>query len=180
MIETERLILRPPELGHIEPLMAVFGDPEAVRFLGDGCPRSIEHVTASFEKRIRCLNDYGVTLWTVERKHPEPGQPAIIGDCGLLPAAWHGPDFEIAYRYRPSAWGHGYATEAAAAALEHAWAATSLSHIIGLAYTDNTASRQVLTKLGFQHHGTTEKYYDSQLEYFLINRNSTPASSTTG
>lgn len=180
MIETERLILRPPELAHIEPLMAVFADPEAVRFLGDGCPRSIEQVTASFEKRARSLADHGVTLWTVERKDPEPGQPAIIGDCGILPAAWHGPDFEIAYRYRTSAWGHGYATEAARATLDHAWATTSLSHVIGLAYSDNTASRHVLTKLGFAHQGTTERYYDSLLEYFLLDRGSTHALSTTG
>jgi len=167
MIETERLILRPPTPDDAEPLMAVFGDPEAMRYIGHGGPRTLEQVRASLEKRLACLNDHGVTLWTVELKHPAPDEPPVIGDCGLLPVAWHGPEFELAYRYRKASWGHGYASEAARAAMHHAWGATDLAEVIGLAYTGNLASRRVLTKAGFEHRGTTDRYYDTTLEHFV-------------
>ncbi|MFT5423177.1 MAG: ribosomal-protein-alanine N-acetyltransferase [Phycisphaerales bacterium] len=170
MIQTERLILRPPTLDHIEPLMAVFGDAEAVKYLGDGCPRTTEQVTASFAKRARCLNDHNVTLWTVSLKDPAPGQHPIIGDCGLLPVNWEGPEFELAYRYRRDSWGNGYATEAARAAMEHAWGATTLDRVIGVTYPENTASIRVLTNAGFTHQGLTDAYYGKALELFVCPR----------
>ena len=164
---TERLILREPMDSDAELLhAAVFGDPAAMRYIGDGSVRSLEMVRASVEKRRRCLDEHGVTLWTVLRR--DTG--GVIGDCGVIPIDWRWPEFELAYRYTPSAWGHGFATEAGAAAMDHAWRASTLPVIYGVTDPENLASQRVLGKLGFLDLGTTDRYYGETLRYFRFDR----------
>lgn len=165
-LRTKRLILREPRMEDAEPLMAVFGDPEAMRFVNHGKTRSIEKVRESIQKRIDCLVANGVTLWTVLLA--ETG--AVIGDCGVIPIDWTEPEFELAYRFRPSAWGKGYATEAGIAAMDHAWQASTLQTIYAVTELDNLASRRVLDKLGFVDNGVTDTYYDATLRFFRMDR----------
>ena len=54
----------------------------------------------------------------------------IIGDCGILPYNWEGPEIELAYRYRPSAWGQGYAKEAGKAVLGLVWQETEINELL--------------------------------------------------
>lgn len=165
-IRTERLILRAPRMDDAEPLMAVFGDPRAMRYISHGTTRSIDEVRASLEKKVRCLADHGVTLFTlIERDSGD-----IIGDCGIIPIDWTEPEFELAYRLRPSAWGRGYATEAGIAAMDHAWRETGLDTVYAVTDLDNFASQRVLTKIGFTDDGVTDKYYDASLRFFRFDR----------
>jgi len=60
---------------------------------------------------------------------------------------------ELGYWLGPSAWGKGYATEAARALTEHAFATTDLERIEGRVFAWNPASRRVLEKAGFQLEG---------------------------
>lgn len=166
MIKTERLRLREPRIEDAEPLLAVFGDPLAMRYIGDGSVRTLEQVRASIAKKRACLTEHGVTLFTVEVR----ATGEIIGDCGVFPIAWTEPEFELAYRFKPSAWGLGYATEAGAAALEHAFAATDLEQILGLTDPGNDASQRVLTRLGFADRGITNEYYNKTLRLFVMLR----------
>ena len=53
-----------------------------------------------------------------------------------------------------SAWGHGYATEAAGAVLQWAFATLDLNRVQAEADTRNAASARVLEKLGFVLEGT--------------------------
>ncbi|MEO1583274.1 MAG: GNAT family N-acetyltransferase [Planctomycetota bacterium] len=165
-IRTDRLILREPRMGDAEPLMAIFGDPEAMRYITQGRTRSLEQVRESMQKRIDCLDAHGFTLWTVVLADTNQ----VIGDCGIIPIDWTGPEFELAYRFVPSVWGRGYATEAGIAAMEHAWHASTLGTIFGVTDLDNTASQRVLTKIGFADLGTTDRYYDAELRLFRLDR----------
>lgn len=166
MIETERLRLREPRIEDAEPLLAVFGDPLAMRYIGDGSVRTIAQIEASIAKKCACLTEHGVTLLTVEVR----ASGEIIGDCGVFPVAWTEPEFELAYRYKPAAWGHGYATEAGAAALAHAFASTALDEILGLTAPGNQPSQRVLSKLGFADRGTTDRFYGQTLRLFSLLR----------
>ncbi len=165
-VTSERLILRAPRLLDAEPLMAVFGDPDAMRYISDGAVRPIEQVRESLEKKIACLAEHGVTLFSVV----ERATGVVIGDCGVIPINWTEPEFELGYRFAPSAWGRGYATEAGIAAIEHAWSATSLATIYAVTDLGNEASQRVLAKIGFADDGVTDKYYDETLRFFRLDR----------
>ncbi|HXP57032.1 MAG TPA: GNAT family protein [Streptosporangiaceae bacterium] len=78
----------------------------------------------------------------------------FIGWCGL--SRWN-PDFRSAslgYCLAEAAWGHGYATEAARALLEWAFATLDLNRVQAEVDTRNVASARVLEKLGFVREGT--------------------------
>ncbi|MEL6499564.1 MAG: GNAT family N-acetyltransferase [Planctomycetota bacterium] len=165
-IRTERLILRQPRIDDAEPLMAVFGDAEAMRFVNHGKTRSIDEVCASIQKRIECFATHGFTLWTVVVAETSD----IIGDCGVIPIDWTEPEFELGYRFRPSAWGNGYATEAGMVAMEHAWRVSTLDTIYAVTDLENHASQRVLTKIGFADERVTDKYYDASLRFFRFDR----------
>ena len=57
---------------------------------------------------------------------------------------------EFGYWIGPPAWGLGYATEAAAAALDAVFGEPDLAAVEASVYHDNPASRRVLDKLGFR------------------------------
>jgi RimJ/RimL family protein N-acetyltransferase len=61
------------------------------------------------------------------------------------------PAVEIGWRLARDAWGHGYATEAAAAALRFGFDECGLDRIISIRHVDNVRSRRVMEKLGLTH-----------------------------
>lgn len=165
-IETQRLVLRAPVESDADAMAPMWQDQAVTRYIGDGSVRSVERVRESTQKRITHLQRMGTTLLTVERV----GTHEIIGDCGVCPVDWTGPDYELAYRFKQSAWGNGYATEAARAALDHAFAATSLDKVVGMTHPDNTASMRVLEKIGMTSHGITEEFYNTRCQWYSITR----------
>ena len=94
------------------------------------------------------------------------GGDEFIGSGGLVPVK-DAPDVEIAYHFLPSAWGKGYATEAAAAILAFGFENARLKEIIGSAYLDNVASWRVLEKVGMRFVGTATYYGIEGLKKYL-------------
>jgi len=66
--------------------------------------------------------------------------------------------FEIGWDLHPDVWGHGYATEAAVALLEHARRA-GLAEVYAVTYPENHASRAVCRRLGMRDMGETDRWY---------------------
>ncbi len=58
---------------------------------------------------------------------------------------------EIGWRLARSAWGHGYATEAARACLEYGFGTLGLDEIVAIAAAGNTRSQAVMRRLGMTH-----------------------------
>ena len=166
-LTTQRLIIREPMEGDAELLMPIFSDPVAMRYIGDGSTRDLATVQASIRKRIAFFEKTGTTLFTVLLR--ESGE--VIGDCGIFPYNWEGPEIELAYRYRQSAWGRGYAKEAGRAVIEAAWLDTEITELLGVTDLRNDASQRVLAGLGFENLGTTTAYYrGEELRHFRILR----------
>jgi RimJ/RimL family protein N-acetyltransferase len=77
----------------------------------------------------------------------------LIGICGLMIKPRKTP--EIGYWLGVPYWGHGYATEAARAVIDHAFEDLGLERLEAGARVSNPASRRVLEKCGFQWSGVT-------------------------
>jgi RimJ/RimL family protein N-acetyltransferase len=97
----------------------------------------------------RDWEEHGFGRWAVEER--ESGR--LLGHAGLgVHHLWPG-DPELGWGIDPERWGLGYATEAAAAALEHAWS-LGIARVVSLIHPDNAASLRVAEKLGEHLHAT--------------------------
>jgi RimJ/RimL family protein N-acetyltransferase len=76
---------------------------------------------------------------------------ALIGVCGVRVKPRKTP--EIGYWLGAPYWGHGYATEATRALIDHAFEDLGLERLEAGARVSNPASRRVLEKCGFQWSG---------------------------
>jgi RimJ/RimL family protein N-acetyltransferase len=74
----------------------------------------------------------------------------FIGWCGLKYRA-ELEDTDLGYRFIPTAWGHGFATEAARYTLHHGFTTLGLEEITGRAHIHNLASIKVLEKAGMEY-----------------------------
>lgn len=106
---------------------------------------------------------YGV--WLVERAS-EPIGAVLLKPIPRSDGA--APDeIEIGWRFVPSAWGNGYATEAAQAVVDHAWV-SGLDHIVAVTHPDNVASMRVCERLGMRAMGRSTAYYSADVQLFRL------------
>jgi RimJ/RimL family protein N-acetyltransferase len=91
--------------------------------------------------------------------------PTSSGATPLTPAG----DVEIGWHFHPDAWGHGYAAEAAAVVLGHAFA-EGLDRVVAVTNPQNLASQRVCRRIGMTHRGRTSRYYDAVCELFTVDR----------
>lgn len=75
------------------------------------------------------------------------------------------PGFELAWALAPRWWGNGYATEAARAALDHAFTAWRRDRVISLINAENQASIRVAERLGEWLQGRTDLFGREMLVY---------------
>jgi RimJ/RimL family protein N-acetyltransferase len=107
------------------------------------------------ERFARELEREGWGLWAVmltAGKHAGGG--SFVGMAGLHrvnPALPCAPAVEAAWRFDPAHWGHGYATEAAAAALRQGFSAGGLDEIVAFTTTLNVRSQSVMRRIGMVH-----------------------------
>jgi RimJ/RimL family protein N-acetyltransferase len=83
---------------------------------------------------------------------------AFLGMALLIPLALEGPEIEIGWRLPRSAWGNGYATEAASRIVRYARDEVGLNEIIACIDPENERSVRVANKLGFLPDGRKRAY----------------------
>ena len=74
----------------------------------------------------------------------------LIGNCGIRRNFDNDHEAEIGYELNPDCWGHGYATEAAAAMAQFGFDHLGLQRITSWCIGENAASSRVLERLGFR------------------------------
>jgi ribosomal-protein-alanine N-acetyltransferase len=153
VIETERLILRPWRAADLDPYAAMMADPEITDWLSRGQSR------AEAEAHLRFLNETlesnGFSILAIERK----ADGAFVGSAGLAPVPEDiplAPAVEVGWRLARHAWGHGYATEAARAALDDGFSRLALSEIVSFTAASNRRSRAVMERLGLTRDPTRD------------------------
>jgi RimJ/RimL family protein N-acetyltransferase len=120
-------------------------DPDVMEDLGGPIDR-IES-DAKFDRYLTALSEHGVARWAVE-----DAARTFLGYCGVMPRMTPdhplGSHFEVGWRFRREAWGNGYATESACAALKHAIDDLGLTSIVSYTGQSNLRSQSVMRKLG--------------------------------
>lgn len=163
-LETERLVIRPFDPKRdAEPLHELWGDAKAMQFVPSG-PRASVDQTRELLESLSGRAPEGLGFWALA----ERGDGRLVGGVGLFPLAWKGPEVELAYHVVPSAWGRGFATEAAEALLAVAWKA-GLDHVVAVAMPGNIASRRVMEKLGMSLEAPA-RYRDLDVVRYSISR----------
>lgn len=144
--QTDRLILREWGDGDEDRFYAVMNTPAVLRHLGGVQDRATWEAAVGRIKGFQ--RDYGHTFWLLERK--DDGQ--ILGFCGLKRVNAQGTSltgqFEIGWRLRESAWGQGYAKEAAIASLDLAFGKFGAPHVLALTVEQNRESQGLMKRLG--------------------------------
>ena len=148
VLTTPRLTLRCFREDDLKPYSALNADPEVVEHLG-GTAFSPEYTEEIAAWANGLYEREAIGLLAVERT--EDG--AFLGMCGLHHLDSFPDDIEVAWRLARQHWGHGYATEAAAAWIDYGFRVKGLHRIISITETVNTRSLAVMKRLGmtFDH-----------------------------
>ena len=161
-IETARLWLRGFRPDDLDALCQVFGDPEVMKYISGGKPRTREATAEGLHRSIEGWRKRGFGLWAVVEKLNDK----MIGYCGLI-FLDDTPEIEVAYGLMKSAWGKGFAAEAARASLEFGFEELKLERIVAVVNLQNVASQRVLEKLGMKYTKNVH-HYDADLMYYEI------------
>lgn len=145
-IETERLLLRLPCAEDFDGYAELMADADAARYIGGHMPRP-----AAWRKFLQQPGAWliqGFGMFSVVEK--ASGQ--WLGQLGpWKPDGW--PGNEIGWAFRRSAWGRGYATEAAFVAIDWAFERLGWDDIIHCIDPDNRASQALAQRLGSRKRG---------------------------
>ena len=145
---TPRLTLRPAWPEDAPALAVAIAHEQVVRMLS-GPPWPYTEAHAAEFIAGRGADD----LFLLVLAHEGP-QPRLVGGIGLHPL---GEETELGYWLTPSAWGRGYATEAARAVIDIARHALGITPLVSGHFVDNPASARVLAKLGFRSMGEVSR-----------------------
>lgn len=144
VLETDRLLLRPLEEGDLDDFAAMMADPEVVRYLSGE--------TMTREDAWRAMAGFlghGVLRGWTNNAVVEKATGRFLGRCGLWrPEGW--PGLEVGWTLARHAWGHGFATEAAIAWRDWAFAelGDEADTLISVVHVDNTRSQKVAERIG--------------------------------
>ncbi|SDL21954.1 Protein N-acetyltransferase, RimJ/RimL family [Glycomyces sambucus] len=144
-IKTARLVLREPVVGDRAGIVDLFTSPEVGTYIGGPRPREeFERAMPETPRKrpglfVVDLDGSMIGIVTLDRRDPE--HPVHV-----RPGA---EEVELGYMFLPQSWGHGYAAEACAAALE--WCARALpgEPVVLTTQTANGSSMRLAAKLGF-------------------------------
>ena len=146
-LRTERLRLRCWSPADRVAFAAINRDPRVMEFLGEPLSRErsdklVDWIEAAFE-----ANGFG--FWVLEA----PGVAPFVGIAGLgIPRfeAPFMPAVEVGWRLDPAYWGRGFATEAASAAIAHAFDVVGLDEVVAFTARDNVRSQRVMERVGMR------------------------------
>jgi RimJ/RimL family protein N-acetyltransferase len=145
-LRTDRLVMRRWQHADREPFAALNADPDTMRFFPGTLDRvASDAIVDRIEERFEAQ---GFGMWALEIA--STGQ--FIGFTGLnsLPDGMPGGGgTEVGWRLARPAWHHGYATEAAGAALDVAFGILGMAEIYSITAVLNEPSLAVMRRLGF-------------------------------
>ena len=159
-LETARLILRPMTLADAPEVHRLGNDIEVARntlFIPHPYPDGLAEQwigthQEKFEKNVEIV-------FGIERREDH----ALLGVIGVMPEPHDQAElgYWIGREYR----GHGYTTEAAAAAIDYAFGTLGVNRVEAIHFIRNEASGRVMEKCGMRYEGTLRQARKKWDEY---------------
>jgi RimJ/RimL family protein N-acetyltransferase len=146
IIDTPRTRLRSWRLADRRAFAVLSADPEVMRGLGG--PMDRVSSDAKLDRYIGAFERAGYCRWAIETRDGR-----FLGYAGLMPlSGGHplAPGVDIGWCLTRGAWGRGYATEAAGAAMRDGFSRLALDQIVAYTAPDNRRSRAVMERLGMR------------------------------
>ena len=176
-LRTARLLLRQWRDSDREPFAALNADPEVMRHFQGTRTRAesdefVDRIAAHWAE-----HGWGLFALEVVAGGGREGVP-FIGFTGLWPAGFVQPGMvEVGWRLAHSAWGHGYAPEAATESMRFGFEQIGLDEIVSFTVPQNTNSQRVMQKIGlrrdpsgdFDHPNVKRDLYP-ELEHHVLYR----------
>jgi len=145
-IETDRLILRPTAAEDFDGWAELMGDAEASQYIGGPIPRAAAWRGMATMAGSWALKGFGM-FSVIER-----GTGRWVGRVGpWQPEEW--PGKEVGWGLVRSAWGRGYAHEAAAATIDWTFDTLGWSEVIHCIDPANAPSQRLAARLGASNRG---------------------------
>ena len=148
LLETARLRLRHFTADDVDRLVELDSDPEVMRYITFGAPTPREQYVDDFLPRwfaIYCETPV-LGYWAAE----ERATSEFLGWFHLRPDRIEAGEQELGYRLRRASWGRGFATEGAAALVEHGFGRVGADDL-GACARRQRASQAVMQKCGLRY-----------------------------
>jgi RimJ/RimL family protein N-acetyltransferase len=161
-LRTERLLLRPwtTSSADVARLADIYSRDEVTRWLGGTPSLTPEEIVARWaavhdlDRRFGC--------WAIELV-----DGSVAGTVLFKPLPNGVGEVEVGWHLHPDSWGHGYATESAAAVIVRGFQA-GLPEVYAVVRPGNEASLAVCRRLGMTPLGRFRRWYDVELEAFRL------------
>jgi ribosomal-protein-alanine N-acetyltransferase len=160
-IETERTVLRMPTINDLDDLAAIFANPQVMKYLDIDCrPLSREQSEIVLISIINNWKKRGFGRWAIINKK----ENKFIGLAGFRS---HEDTAELFYVLDEAHWGKGLATEIARDILKAGFDRHKFPRIIAMTRPANTASRNVLHKIGMSFERELDVYGIWAVQYII-------------
>ena len=153
-LETKRLLLRRMHSNDASALFKVLADDEVTEFYDDDAFTDISQASDQIEAWENCFKNKDCIRWGITRKD----EGYIIGSCGYYGFHTWYRRASIGYEIARNNWRQGIMTEALSAIIDYGFGEMELNRLEAVVMPENTASIEMLEKLGFRKEGLLEEY----------------------
>jgi [ribosomal protein S5]-alanine N-acetyltransferase len=146
MLQTDRLLLRPPTEDDVQSLFDIYGDLRTNAHNPHGPYPDMDTARSVLSTWAEHWKRYGFGPWAISTLQTSP---KVIGYGGISFRKYLNHDkLNLGYRFGVESWGKGYATEFGKAALRHIFEELQPPEVFALVRPANAPSIRVLEKLG--------------------------------
>ncbi|KUP06841.1 hypothetical protein Q75_07080 [Bacillus coahuilensis p1.1.43] len=153
-LETSRLLLRELKAEDKRVLFTNFTNERLLQYFGMEPFQTIEQAKQFIDQAKIGFENEKMIRWAIVIKENN----RCIGTCGIHNWVQKYNRCEIGYEIAEEHWRKGYATEAISAIQEHLFTQYNINRIGAIVYVQNTASINLLEKLGFENEGILRQY----------------------
>jgi len=153
-LETERIAFSHWTPDDHDLAISLWGDADVTKHISKTGSFTEQEIMARLVKEIDNQQQFQVQYWPIFEKNTGD----FIGCCGLRPYDIENGIYEIGFHLRSGHWGKGLGPEAAQATIQYAKHVLGASGLFAGHNPNNTNSRKVLERLGFNYIG--DEFYE--------------------
>lgn len=149
LLETDRLRLRRFTEDDLDALAALDGDPEVMRHISGGIPRTRSEIAERILPAYIAYYDESPEFGFFVAEDRRTGR--FLGWFHFRPYKGDEAEIELGYRLIRDVWGQGLATEGSCALILRGFTTLDVPRVVATAFKANAASQRVMEKVGLRH-----------------------------